>query len=637
MDETAEQVNNNSAKEIPVNVESSNKANDTETGQEGGTPLNSLFPPQYNFFPLKVIHASRTVRGAFHKNEDRHSIYEWDDWPIKIRNMNHLKNAFEKREANEPQDPSSPGRFSEASAISVSVPVVPDLTQEGPLAGQNLACPSDVPRPRAHSTDITQPKGGMYTGPTAVPEKMYPEDVSTERAFLWTCADGHDGPAAAEFVTSQIGPVLKACWEYETTIKGFAVEGRPRNMTEGSESPTTRTDPTLNEVIDEPPGPNAEDGDQDDEEQIVNQYPEEEEGDDACNLSREKSYHQSKEEEELLLETFRINEEEEPQTPLVQESMPKDTEESDEMALRKLVSVFQRTYHELERKYIHAVRSRGKAALVSRLVNSGSCVSSLFLLGNFLVCSGLGDCRALVLTLDHHSSPKQQTRCDLAPSLARGFESSEGAFHFKRNSRFLPNTPNYDDGQGAFRFVWLNVAHRASLEEETRRITKLGGNVINGRVDGILEPSRTIGDLDVKWSQPPGVLSVIPDVRAYQVTAPVLVFLATDGIWDVLKPKDILHMIQKNQKLCSKIITWLSGGSVEVPATKSYATDLWRFVTRSSNSNAQSTEPTVDELSNLCEQLIRRSRNKKSTDDITLFSVFLRPYPPQEAQKSAGQ
>ena len=47
----------------------------------------------------------------------------------------------------------------------------------------------------------------------------------------------------------------------------------------------------------------------------------------------------------------------------------------------------------------------------------------------------------------------------------------------------------------------LTLDHRASVKSEKARVLKAGGSVKNGRVFGILMPSRTVGDLHLKPSK----------------------------------------------------------------------------------------------------------------------------------------
>lgn len=59
----------------------------------------------------------------------------------------------------------------------------------------------------------------------------------------------------------------------------------------------------------------------------------------------------------------------------------------------------------------------------------------------------------------------------------------------------------------------LTTDHRCSNEGERRRILERGGFIRNGRVIGVLEPTRTIGDLQEKYACRPGVISAEPDVH----------------------------------------------------------------------------------------------------------------------------
>jgi serine/threonine protein phosphatase PrpC len=59
----------------------------------------------------------------------------------------------------------------------------------------------------------------------------------------------------------------------------------------------------------------------------------------------------------------------------------------------------------------------------------------------------------------------------------------------------------------------LTTDHRCSNEGERRRILERGGFIRNGRVIGVLEPTRTIGDLQEKFACRPGVISAEPDVH----------------------------------------------------------------------------------------------------------------------------
>ena len=78
----------------------------------------------------------------------------------------------------------------------------------------------------------------------------------------------------------------------------------------------------------------------------------------------------------------------------------------------------------------------------------------------------------------------------------------------------------------------MSTDHTAKVE--STRIRRAGGRVLHGRLDGILEPSRTIGDLDVKDKGNTGLIAT-PEMRKGKIEQDKLyVFvLASDGLWDV--------------------------------------------------------------------------------------------------------
>merc|ERR1712093_358686 len=93
---------------------------------------------------------------------------------------------------------------------------------------------------------------------------------------------------------------------------------------------------------------------------------------------------------------------------------------------------------------------------------------------------------------------------------------------------------------------------KAGAAHEKKRIRDAGGIVINGRIEG-LEPSRTIGDFDVKMRLPEGVISITPEIRRMELprgqeTSQGLLVMATDGVWDVLSGQDIVSLLRPRSK-----------------------------------------------------------------------------------------
>ncbi|CAM9532899.1 unnamed protein product, partial [Chrysoparadoxa australica] len=90
--------------------------------------------------------------------------------------------------------------------------------------------------------------------------------------------------------------------------------------------------------------------------------------------------------------------------------------------------------------------------------------------------------------------------------------------------------------------------HVTSNPTEVNRILALGGEIIDGRVGGIMMPTRALGDLDVKQSLGDRILSPIPELAfagvyskpkgSKKVQDPFLV-LASDGVWDVMSHRSV--------------------------------------------------------------------------------------------------
>nr|XP_042714704.1 integrin-linked kinase-associated serine/threonine phosphatase 2C isoform X3 [Chrysemys picta bellii] len=86
----------------------------------------------------------------------------------------------------------------------------------------------------------------------------------------------------------------------------------------------------------------------------------------------------------------------------------------------------------------------------------------------------------------------------------------------------------------------LSKEHNPTQYEERMRIQKAGGNVRDGRVLGVLEVSRSIGDGQYKRS---GVISV-PDIKRCQLTHnDRFIMLACDGLFKVFSPEEAVNFI----------------------------------------------------------------------------------------------
>lgn len=184
-------------------------------------------------------------------------------------------------------------------------------------------------------------------------------------------------------------------------------------------------------------------------------------------------------------------------------------------------------------------------ALKKVCATAGTCVCSCTIAGRFLWCANLGDCRAVLIPLE-------------VPESASALTKVTGV-------------------------CWMSRDHKASSPEEMRRIKEAGGMVIDGRVEG-LEPSRTLGDFDVKMQVKKGVISIVPEVRQHVLGDPgstwqAVLVCATDGVWDVISGQDICDLIHARQELVTLQFAAQRGRATraEVQPLRDLAEDLVQF------------------------------------------------------------
>lgn len=95
--------------------------------------------------------------------------------------------------------------------------------------------------------------------------------------------------------------------------------------------------------------------------------------------------------------------------------------------------------------------------------------------------------------------------------------------------------------------VSLSRPHRATDVEEKARIRHKGGRVVQGRVMGVLEPSRVIGDIDIKRNWPGCVIAepyvLVRSLPYTRGQAASIVVVASDGVWDSLSQTRVSDLV----------------------------------------------------------------------------------------------
>lgn len=108
----------------------------------------------------------------------------------------------------------------------------------------------------------------------------------------------------------------------------------------------------------------------------------------------------------------------------------------------------------------------------------------------------------------------------------------------------------------------MSEDHKPELASERQRIEKAGGFVEDNRVQGVLNLSRSLGDLeyksDSKLSHAQQMITAVPEIRRQKIGEDTaFLILACDGIWDCLTSQEAVdfvgELIKKKDKLSGVI------------------------------------------------------------------------------------
>ncbi|KAF5394529.1 Integrin linked kinase associated, partial [Paragonimus heterotremus] len=150
--------------------------------------------------------------------------------------------------------------------------------------------------------------------------------------------------------------------------------------------------------------------------------------------------------------------------------------------------------------------------------------------------------------------------------------------------------------------VSLTRDHNPMDYEERQRIQATGATVQNGRVNNILEVSRSFGDYQFKKQ---GV-TCLPDVRKCQLTAhDRFVLIACDGLWKSFPPEEAVALTNR------LLMKELESGAVA-------------FTDSKTNSTSSSTVGlTQRHLDSVCSHLVNEAVLRMSGDNVTcILLVF---------------
>lgn len=98
--------------------------------------------------------------------------------------------------------------------------------------------------------------------------------------------------------------------------------------------------------------------------------------------------------------------------------------------------------------------------------------------------------------------------------------------------------------------ISMSVDHKTLLFSERDRIVKAGGFIEDGRVKGLINLTRSLGDLEFKSKKSlkfdQQMLICVPDIKIEPLTPDTeFVMVACDGIWECLKNADAASFIRE--------------------------------------------------------------------------------------------
>lgn len=101
----------------------------------------------------------------------------------------------------------------------------------------------------------------------------------------------------------------------------------------------------------------------------------------------------------------------------------------------------------------------------------------------------------------------------------------------------------------------LSEDHKPENPKEYARITAAGGYVMDGRVNGNLNLSRAIGDLEYKESKlspEKMIITAFPDIKKYTINVKdQFILIGCDGVWEKMNNEGVSEFI--NERISKKL------------------------------------------------------------------------------------
>lgn len=106
--------------------------------------------------------------------------------------------------------------------------------------------------------------------------------------------------------------------------------------------------------------------------------------------------------------------------------------------------------------------------------------------------------------------------------------------------------------------IHLSQDHKPDNEIEKNRIAKAGGFIIEGRVNGNLNLSRALGDLEYKKNASlkpqEQLISPMPDIEKRAISKDdAFLVMGCDGIWEILNADEICQIVENGLPTCKNL------------------------------------------------------------------------------------
>ena len=192
------------------------------------------------------------------------------------------------------------------------------------------------------------------------------------------------------------------------------------------------------------------------------------------------------------------------------------------------------------------------------------------------------------IDLNETTSEMEEDYCDI--KVAKEMGTTANILLINNNNLYCANCGDslsvmYRNGQA----IKLNQEHKTTLKSEYERITKCGGHIINNRIEGKLNLTRAIGDLEFKES---------PNLKCYDqsvIASPEItkikniegiefIIMGCDGLWDCVEPQKLCETISRRIKENVKLSD-IIGDIFDTILSKSNNSKKYTYLTYSSDWN----------------------------------------------------